>query len=235
MSMDDPLPDEDDLRAAELAFGLLDESERREAEALVSSHDGFAVAYRRWQAHAAAMLAGPEVTPRPSVWTAIEARLPANDRAFPRQGTIRWWQAGTLVASAAAIVLAIVAVEQRIPAPPPPIVQPQSSAPLVAVLTGKAGVVTVSYDRTSGRLTSAPTGVVIGNHSAELWVIPPDGRPRSLGVIAAATPDWTSAPKPFAPMVVAGATLAISIEPIGGSPTGQPTGPVILSGKIAAT
>jgi anti-sigma-K factor RskA len=32
--------------------------------------------------------------------------------------------------------------------------------------------------------------------------------------------------------LVAGATLAISVEPIGGSPTGQPTGPVILTGKL---
>ena len=29
-------------------------------------------------------------------------------------------------------------------------------------------------------------------------------------------------------------TLAISIEPAGGSPTGQPTGPVIANGKLAS-
>jgi anti-sigma-K factor RskA len=32
-----------------------------------------------------------------------------------------------------------------------------------------------------------------------------------------------------------GATLAVSVEPVGGSPTGQPTGPVILTGKLTAT
>jgi anti-sigma-K factor RskA len=30
------------------------------------------------------------------------------------------------------------------------------------------------------------------------------------------------------------AALAVSVEPIGGSPTGQPTGPVIGKGTIAA-
>jgi anti-sigma-K factor RskA len=29
-----------------------------------------------------------------------------------------------------------------------------------------------------------------------------------------------------------GATLAVSVEPVGGSPTGLPTGPVIASGKL---
>jgi anti-sigma-K factor RskA len=29
-----------------------------------------------------------------------------------------------------------------------------------------------------------------------------------------------------------GATLAISVEPAGGSPTGSPTGPVVASGKL---
>jgi anti-sigma-K factor RskA len=29
-----------------------------------------------------------------------------------------------------------------------------------------------------------------------------------------------------------GVTLAVSIEPFGGSPTGKPTGPVVAAGKI---
>ncbi len=84
-------------------------------------------------------------------------------------------------------------------------------------------------------MAPAPTGIDIGAHSAELWVIPADGKPRSLGTIAAATPGWTKAPTPALASLAPGATLAISVEPLGGSPTGQPTGPVILSGKIAAT
>ena len=36
-----------------------------------------------------------------------------------------------------------------------------------------------------------------------------------------------------AALIAPGATLAISLEPLGGSPTGAPTGEVILTGKIA--
>ncbi len=64
-------------------------------------------------------------------------------------------------------------------------------------------------------------------------MIPAGQSPRSLGVIAAGTPGWTRAPTKAAPALAAGATLAISVEPIGGSPTGAPTGPVILTGKIS--
>jgi anti-sigma-K factor RskA len=240
MSVADPLSEDDDLRAAELAFGLLDAEERRSAETRAANDPAFADACLHWQGHAVALLAGPSEAPRPSVWTRIEARLPANDVA-PRS-SLRWWQAGTLTASAAAIVLAFVAIDRSPIAPPPgiartaPVASPQSAPPMLAVLTASEGkgVLAVSYDPQSRKLSAAPNGMVIGQHSAELWVIPADGKPRSLGVVADRTPGRTAAPAAAAAAMGPGVTLAISIEPIGGSPTGQPTGKVIMTGKIAA-
>jgi anti-sigma-K factor RskA len=40
---------------------------------------------------------------------------------------------------------------------------------------------------------------------------------------------------PMADQFAEGATLAISVEPAGGSPTGQPTGAVIAAGKLERT
>lgn len=234
------LGEDDELLAAELAFGLIAGAEAHEAEARLARDEAFAAAYARWQDYAAAMFSDPGEAPRPSVWNAIEARLPANEAyraAGPSRATLRWWQSGALAASAAAVLLAVVVVERapQMPVLPVP-AAPKAEAPLVAVLTGGGkGVVTVSFDRASGRLTSAPTGVNIGAHSAELWVIPADGKPRSLGVIAAGVPGWTRAPGSAATAIAPGVTLAISVEPVGGSPTGQPTGAVILTGKVAAT
>lgn len=238
MSVDEPLHDDDELLAAELAFGLIDPGERHAVEARLAGDVPFAAAYRRWQRHAATLATGRDEAPRPSIWSGIEARLPANDMVPPvaPRSSLRWWQASTFAAVAAAVVLAVVGVQRgSLPAPAPVIAQAQPVAPLVAVLTGAPdkGVVTVSYDPASGRLTSAPTGVDVAGHSAELWVIPAGQSPRSLGVIAAGTPGWTRAPTKAAPALAAGATLAISVEPIGGSPTGAPTGPVILTGKIS--
>ena len=66
------------------------------------------------------------------------------------------------------------------------------------------------------------------DHTLELWAVPPQGAPRSLGLISA---DGATVLKKGA--ALAGATsLAVSLEPPGGSPTGAPTGPILYAGKL---
>jgi anti-sigma-K factor RskA len=65
-----------------------------------------------------------------------------------------------------------------------------------------------------------------------LWVIPADGTPRSLGMIEKAGTTEMAMSAELKAWLVDGATLAVSLEPAGGSPTGLPTGPVIASGKL---
>jgi anti-sigma-K factor RskA len=229
------LPEYDELLAAELAFGLLDPADRQAAETRLASDEAFASAHARWQGYAAAMIDHPGEAPSASVWTAIEARLPANDSAPAASASLRWWKAGTLVASAAAVVLGVVALQKPQTIIERVLVAQQASAPMVAVLTGKTGFVTVSFDPASGRMTSAVTGLDIGAHSPELWVIPADGKPRSMGVMNASAPSWAKVPTTASSVMAAGVTIAVSVEPVGGSPTGQPTGPVILTGKLTTT
>lgn len=229
------LPDDDELLAAELAFGLIEGAEREAAQARLDRDDAFAAAHALWQDYAAAMVIGHGEAPRPSVWTAIEARLPANDTAAPvvPRATLRRWQAGTVAASAAALALGVVAMHKPAPVIVPVQVAQAPAAPMVAVLTGKQGLVTVSFESATGRMTSAASGLDIGDHAPELWVIPADGKPRSMGVLHGAGGGWARVPSPAITALSAGVTLAVSVEPLGGSPTGQPTGPVILSGKMA--
>jgi anti-sigma-K factor RskA len=234
--MSPDLPEADQLLAAELAFGLIDGLDRQTAERRIDSDPAFARVHAQWQAYAAAMFSDPGEPPRPSVWTAIQARLPANDpRPVSAPNSLRWWRMGTLAASAAAIVLAVIASQKpRTVFVHVPVTQ-ALAAPMVAVLTGKTGVVTISYDPASGRMISAASGLDIGDHSPELWVIPADGKPRSMGVMKTSAPGWAKVPEAAASAMAAGVTIAVTIEPIGGSPTGQPTGPVILTGKVMTT
>src|SRR5262249_45890961 len=74
-------------------------------------------------------------------------------------------------------------------------------------------------------LTSDPRAI-------ELWLILPNQRPRSLGLIPPGQPIRLSIPPDLAGRLTPDAGLAVSLEPPGGSPTGQPTGPVIASGKL---
>lgn len=70
------------------------------------------------------------------------------------------------------------------------------------------------------------------DQNAELWLIPADGTPRSLGLIRSSGTDSVQIPQALRQLISAGAVLAVSLEPIGGSPTGAPTGPVIGVGAL---
>jgi len=68
--------------------------------------------------------------------------------------------------------------------------------------------------------------------SYELWLLPAGGgAPVSLAVLGSLDARVALAPE-RRPGLRAGAKLAVSVEPAGGSPTGAPTGPVILIGEV---
>ena len=67
---------------------------------------------------------------------------------------------------------------------------------------------------------------------SRLVMIAPGDKPRSLGLIEAGRPVQINLPAELMQRIAANATLAVSLEPPGGSPTGQPTGPVIANGKL---
>jgi anti-sigma-K factor RskA len=68
----------------------------------------------------------------------------------------------------------------------------------------------------------------------EVWLVPPEGTPRSLGLLPSAEGGTTVAlnlPRDTAE-ALATSQLAVSLEPSGGSTTGLPTGPVLFSGAV---
>jgi anti-sigma-K factor RskA len=69
---------------------------------------------------------------------------------------------------------------------------------------------------------------VQGGQALELWALPAEGAPRSLGLVAA---DRTSQVR-RAQLLHDTRAFAISVEPASGSPTGAPTGPVIALGGV---
>jgi anti-sigma-K factor RskA len=141
--------------------------------------------------------------------------------------------------SALAACLAIVLVT-GLPSPrhPPVPVQVQQPAatPLVAMLgdEDKQMKVVASWDPAARQLILAVPGAMPAdpNHSHELWVIPADGKPRSLGTMAGGKQMHMRLADALAQLLQQGATIAISVEPPGGSPTGAPTGPVVASGAL---
>ena len=114
-----------------------------------------------------------------------------------------------------------------VPAPaPPPVAAP---APLVAVLHPEgAKPFGAVYDRAAHEVRVAGGLAVPTGRDAELWAIGADGVPRALGLLARDGAGRVRVPAG----VTEGVTLAISIEPLGGSPKATPTGPVVATGTL---
>jgi anti-sigma-K factor RskA len=76
----------------------------------------------------------------------------------------------------------------------------------------------------------------LADKSYQLWIAPqPGSAPQSLGVIERDDFTVRAALTAYDPAVINNATFGISLEPLGGSPTGQPTGPVIHAKLLQVT
>ena len=70
----------------------------------------------------------------------------------------------------------------------------------------------------------------------QLWIATaPGAAPRSLGLISNADYTVREALAEYDPAIISNATYGISLEPLGGSPTGAPTGPVIHAKLLQVT
>jgi anti-sigma-K factor RskA len=190
----------------------------------------FAQIVQRWQTELASFNDDyEELAPPDAVLAKIERRLFGQvESAAPGKGL--WYSAGFWRSlSFATSAVALVAVAYAVTLMP----ARQLSSPLVAELAAPGSSVNLlaSYDAGSGRLRIVP--VAAGRpqeKSLELWVVPGEGSPLSLGVLQAGTDGEMLIPTEMRPRISEGATLAVTLEPFGGSPSGLPTGPVVASG-----
>ena len=78
------------------------------------------------------------------------------------------------------------------------------------------------------------SGEFPADSSLEIWLIPaPSAAPISVGLMQAETLTQIPVPDALVAQMQPGATVAISREPMGGSPTGAPTGPVLAVAQLA--
>jgi anti-sigma-K factor RskA len=217
--------------ASQYVAGTLRGPARRRFEALLPSHPALQRAVAEWQARLMPLTAAlPPEAPSPAVWRAIERRL------WPLPTTQPWWQRLSLWRAVSGLALvAVVSLTVLVASPPP------AQAPVVVVLqsTGKdpalAGSIVASFSA-DGRAAVARPLLPVSMQSdrvLELWWAPEKGAPTSLGLMRA---DGTTVlSRGQLPGGLRGSGIdhmAVSVEPPGGSPTGQPTGPVVFYGKL---
>ena len=230
----EPEAGDPDLAAAELALGLSDGAERAVALRRLAAEPAFAREVEQWRAHFAVLLADvPAVAPPAASAQRVEARIDAGAGAvvpWPARPAAGRWRIAAFGASALAAVLAGVLVLRPGVAPRAPVVAPAPVFVAALQVPGGQQALLATYDRRAG-LRLAGSLAVPGGRSAELWVITGGGPPRSLGVLHRAA-DRLDLPARLRQPMPSGATLAITIEPLGGSPSGLPTGPIVASGVM---
>jgi anti-sigma-K factor RskA len=224
----DPV-DDGSLIAAEYVLGVLGAAERREVERRLSRELGLASEVALWEERLTGLTdAVAPVSPPDATWSRIETAIGRAPRTPSVWQSLTFWRSfGIASATLAAASIAALAYIGLVPG---------ARAPLMATLGGSAGqpnfVATVTA--TGNTLVIVPAALLTTDPRAfELWLIPTgETRPRSLGLVQPGQPIRLEIPSDLAGRLTPDATLAVSLEPPGGSPTGLPTGPVIAAGKL---
>ena len=212
--------------AAEYVLGTLRGRARSRFELLMRSDPRVAGEVARWE-DALTPLAErvPPVEPPRRVWSNIEARIAP--RAAPAARAGFWPAFGLIAGGLASVLLAFFVFIST---------GPRGEPVFVAVLADTAPRMVVSMhqpDLLRVRVVK-PWGGMKGDQSLELWAMPAKGgAPRSLGLVTNAMGDTLIKIAGNDPRVQGVNALAVSMEPMGGSPTGQPTGAVVCQGMIA--
>jgi anti-sigma-K factor RskA len=224
--------DDIDMLAAEYALGTLPAADWAAVALRAQSDTALADAIDAWELRLSPL--AETVLPREApagVWERIEARIAADGsgNVVNLESRLRFWRAAAIAASALAASLALFLGVREFSAG-------QQDKTLVAVLQNDphspAFLVSVDLDQRQLTIRTVAARPEPGK-SYELWLVHDDLKtPRSLGLVG--TKPVITAPTlaSYAPNVIENATLAVSLEPEGGSPTGAPTGPVLWSGKL---
>ncbi len=220
-----------DALCGEYMLGTLRGAARRRFERALHEEPRVALQLRYWQALFVPRFSKMiELQPSPRGWKRLERELGLARYRAPWHRRAGFWRAW---AAAATAMLALgVGFQLLRPAP--------EVTPLleIAQLTGKADAsrVTAKLSRDGRTLELRAARAVLAGpaQSYELWLLPAEGgAPVSLAVLGSLDARFALPPGQVGRLRT-GAKLAVSVEPAGGSPTGAPTGAVILVGEITA-
>lgn len=223
MTDDLPLtPEEEALAlAGEYALGLLEGEELRAAEARLGSDPAFRAAVARWSEDLAASLDGvAEVAPPAAAEARLMQRLFPEERRPSLLARLAPWMGGAVAAGLVVFVM-LGPLGGRL--------EPEMEARMAA--EDESLVVLARFDEETRVLEiERLAGDMPEGRDYELWVIK-DDRVRSLGVIPHEETGVIEVSAELAADLYGG-QLALTDEPLGGSPTGVATGPIVAAGPV---
>lgn len=233
------------MLAAEYVLGTLTGQARARFERLLEEDRRLRAVVAYWESRLGQLgLDLTPVAPPDSAWQAIErrvGRVPAAERPVqrpagraypPLRGRLGFWRAWAAAATAACLALAI--AFWAVPAFTPQAARTHYMS-VMDMPRGQAQWVIMFYpgeSRLQVKTISTPYNLP-ENRSLELWLLPPgQKKPMSLGMMPQSGSGWMSMPSAAADSIGAHVKMALSVEPKGGSPTGQPIGPVVSTAQV---
>lgn len=238
--------DERDRLAAEYALGLLEGDEAQATETLLHTDRDFESAVARWRERFAEFDAqAPSLAPPEGLWARIESDLQASPGAMRRPAAVpaertpsrlgallrslAFWRAAGLAGAFASLALAVALATLVMRAPRPPV--------YVAVLLtddNRPSAIVNAFADGSAELVPLEGVSIPAGRSLELWTFAGGtaAPPVSVGVLDQARAVRFRLDR--LPRVAPSQLFAISVEPQGGSPTGLPTGPVLMKGTASS-
>lgn len=222
--------DDLDMLAAEFVLGTLPVEDRQRVQRLRTTHPELDAQILQWESRLSALNDEIEpVDPAPGLFARIERSIDQLEQASSQHNEVvrlrqqvSRWRLSTAAASIAAMLL--IAVMMLEPTP--------TESPYVAVFqhNDEQPAFLLTVDLARKQLNIQPvTARPAGNQSYQLWIKDDElgPTPRSVGVLNEHFEVDPAALANYDAELLRRATFGISLEPRGGSPTGQPTGPAL--------
>ena len=211
--------------AADYAIGVMSKAARRRFEALMRDDAKLRAQVAEWQENLMALTESVTDQPVPDrVWQGVVARIDPQRLHLPEKRP--FWSGLRILAAACSLVL-VVALGVFYNHDPV-----SASATLLSGTQTPALRVKAHADYL--QVEPLSLAAVQADRSLELWAIPVDGKPVSLGLVPKEGKGRVELSEAHKALLGTSVVLAVSLEPTGGSPTGQPTGPVLYQGPLAA-
>ena len=210
--------------AADYAIGLMPPTARKRFEHLLLDDGALRAELARWQNHLTLLTEPLVEQPVPEhVWQAVVARIEPQTLHVPLKRPFWNWLRLGAVACSLLIVLTAGLLYNR------------DSVQYQATLLSGTAQPGLRIEAHADYLKVQPLelAAVQAGRSLELWAIPVEGKPVSLGRIPADGDGRIALSQSQRQLIRVPVVLAVSLEPQGGSPTGQPTGPVLYQGPLA--
>lgn len=219
------------LLAGEYVLGLLRGAARRRFERLAMDNGPLAAEVTAWETHFArwALALKPIDPPGYLEWRLL-GRVRSEARGRGERARNTFWRTWAV---AATVVLAIVVVTQRLTPPA------QVKAAEFALMSDAKGnplwLISVHPEANRVDMKVVTPSPPPAGKSYELWMIPDGGKPVPLGLMNETGLASETVSSELLARLGQAKALAISLEPQGGSPTGQPTGPVLWTAPLVST